>query len=78
MDRRLGGYSDRLSGQETGKFLLRGLAVDEPMLAEFLDQVTGWTALAVTLSAALTGHPQWKGHPLDQELTETGNSRPAS
>ncbi len=60
-----------------GRFLLRGLAADEPMLAEFLDQVTGWTVLAVTISAALTGHPQWKGHPLDQDLTATAEQSSA-
>ena len=67
-----GGTPIGFRARRRGKFLLRGLAVDEPVLAELLDQVTDWTALAVTISAALAGHPQWKGQPLDQDLTETG------
>jgi hypothetical protein len=60
-----------------GKWDLRAKPVTADMLAELLAQVTDGVNLAVTISADLTGHPQWKGHRIDQALMETdrtGNS----
>lgn len=55
--------------QKRGKWNLRPQPVTAYMLAEFLAQITSAIGLAVTISADLSGHPQWKGHPLDEALS---------
>ena len=48
-----------------GKWNMRPMEVTAAQLEELANDIREGTALAVTISAELAGHPQWKGRSLD-------------